>query len=431
MKLNKLSLDNIGKLAHFEMSPAGRSVTIKGPNGAGKTTILNSIVLGLSQVEGVKLFPKMVKEGEDSGTIRMEFDNGLTVERVVNGDNSTKKLVVKNADGSKLNQGLLNKMFSLISFKLDPVIDYDSLRQSAGLDFTKIETRKKKYYDDRTKSNRDLKSKEAILEGLEEPQADWPTEKLSMDALLKERKEYDAMRDRNRAEADRCSKANEKVKSEYNDLLESLDETDALISSKEAEIERLKKECDELTKEKAMTLDKLASIQDEVKNPVQPEFEKWTGTQDIDAEISQLSDKNELYQKRVEHQNAKAAVEEAEDYWKTLDEQYKGVLKEEAAMIAAADFKIPGLSLDPETKTVLFNDLPFASCSKSEGLLIGLQWLAAQNPKMKFALTVQVEDYLDDDHFAEFHAASEQLGIQIINEQVRSIDPNAIVITGV
>lgn len=429
MKIQSLSIDNIGKIAHFEMNPNGKSCTIKGANNAGKTTILSSIALALSQVEGVKVMPAVVKKGEKKGTITLSFDNGMTIERVIRPDTTTKKLLVKNADGSRLSQTLINDMFSLISFKLDSTIDFDTLKKDSGLDLDEIAEKKKDLYANRTDANRIKKEKAAIFDAIDAPRDDWPTKKPSVDPLLKEQKEREAMAERNRVEKERV----EDINSRREISIESAEKVKEQIRY---DIEEIKREIAELEKRKTKLLSEDLDINKKIDSlkaqpPEEPSYEKWEGTEDIEGEIAKVSDKVDLFNKRVAYGNAKMDLESANKEAEKADTSYKKALKEETEMIAGADFGIPDLSLDIENKTVLYKGLPFDSMSKSEGLMVGLRWLAARNPKMRFATSVQIEDYLDDDNFKAFHALAEELGIQIINEQVRSIDPEAIEITEV
>ena len=137
-KIKSLSLTNIGRIINFTMSPDGKSVTLKGQNAKGKSTILHSIALALSQKIGKEKLAKMVTEGESEGKINLEFDNGLTIERVVDANDQTKKLIVKNAEGFTMGQKDLDKMWSIISFNLDKEIDYELLKEYAGIDLDDI-----------------------------------------------------------------------------------------------------------------------------------------------------------------------------------------------------------------------------------------------------------------------------------------------------
>jgi predicted ATP-dependent endonuclease of OLD family len=426
VNIKSLDIKNIGKIGHFSMSPDGGSVTIKGPNNSGKTTILSAIALCLSQVKGAEILPKMVKEGKDIGIIKMMFTNGLEVERHVRSDNSTKKLVVKNADGSRMNQGLLNKMFSLISFKLDSTITYDQLRTDAGLDFNQIEIDKRVAFEARRVAKIDLKSAVSVLLSLGELSDKWPTKEPDMKSLLAEQTKYNAMRERNRETKTIHDNSVTKDTSDRGILSGKVKGWKDMISEKEREIEVAQKRLKN-TKDSLKSAQKsLTDIDIEIEAVKEPKYEKWEGAKDLENEILSVTDQTDLFNKRTAHDTASKDKSEKEIVVTKSEKAVTAVNKAEREMVSSADFGLPGLSLDPETKAVLFNNLPFDSCSKSEGLLIGLQWLAARNPEMKFATTVQIEDYLDDANFRIFHDKAKELGIQIINEQVRSIDPSAI-----
>ena len=421
-KIKSLSIKNIGKIANLTISPDGKSITIKGPNASGKTTTLDCIALALSHRVGKDKISKMVKKGEETGSVFLSCDNGLEVERVLRSDNTTKKLVAKFSDGRNLNQKDLDKMWSMISFHLDKEIDYEVLKAYAGIDLSDIEAMKAETYEKRTFANGRMKDAGSVLKGKEAPGPDWPEEKVSVDDLLAESKELDAMNERNRL-------AEWQYKCEAEDLEQDWQNNTGLIADTTDRIMELEKQVKALYAKKE-ELQKECSMVEEAKAKLkEPKPEKWTGTQDIDLAISQLSSQNDLYQKRVDYGLAKTYHEDRKKAWEKLDSEYKELLRMEAKMISSADFGLPGLSIDPESKEVLYEGLPFSSRSNAEGLMIGLQWLAAINPDMKFATTTQIEDYLDDTNFKKFHDMAKKLDIQILNEQVRSIDPSAIEIT--
>jgi ATP-dependent Lon protease len=359
----------------------------------------------------------------------MEFTNGLEIERVVRSDNTTKKLVVKNADGSKLNRGLVNKMFSLISFKLDSTSTYDQLREEAGLDFSKVEIEKKTAFESRRVAKIDLKSAESVLSSLGPLDEKWPIEKPDMTALLAEQTEYNAMRDRNRELKSKHDTAITNNKNTLESLSAGIKNWRTLISEKETEIEEAQRRLENMKESLLSDEKKRDALENKIKTTKDPEYEKWEGTAKLDEAISSITEQIDLFNKRQAHENALKDKVAKEGVVSDSEKAVAKINKTEREMVSSADFGLPGLSLDPETKVVLFNGLPFDSCSKSEGLLIGLEWLAARNPQMKFATTVQIEDYLDDENFKKFHTKAKELGIQIINEQVRSIDQSAIEIT--
>lgn len=419
MKIQSLSVKNIGRIGNFSISPDGKSVTIKAPNGAGKTTLLNSIALALSQKLGKTLIPSMVKQGESLGVITMVFDNGLTVERQVLPDNSTKKLTVKNSDGSKVSQDNLDKLWNMVSFKLDTEIDYDVLLKQSGLDLSDINGKIADLYDKRRDAKAVLKNAEAVLKACEIPDPDWPTAEQSAADLLAMQQE------KIKLEAE-----NDKKQSEYERGLEDLGKKFHDIigfeSAKVAEIAALEKAVQDRKAELERLIADRADVSKQIASSRAPELKKWNGPEDISDQVMNVEQRNMQFRKRQAYNSAKEDSDVAAFKVNQFEKRYAATQSDLAKMIADADYGLSGLSIDPENKQVLFNGLPFAARSKAEGLLIGLEWLASRNPDMRFAITCQIEDFMDDANFERFHEKARALNIQILNEQVRSIDPAAI-----
>jgi DNA repair exonuclease SbcCD ATPase subunit len=431
MRISKLSVQNIGRISNFTMSPDGKSVTIKAPNGSGKTTILNSIALALSQKVGKEIMPEMVKQGEKEGVIKMEFDNGLIVERTVRSDNTTKKLTIKNSDGTTMTQTDLDRMWNMISFKLETEIDYDILVKAANIDLLPVQTEIASLIQKRRDAKAVRDNAEAVFKSKVVPADDCPTEIIPMSEVLKIQQEKNEFEKKNFEIIQAWEKNTESLKHEYNEAERGIIDKSNEINAIKEQIEKLQESLKntEVTFSKVMSqkvLKETLYLEALKAKPVLPE---WTGATDIDAEASRIEENNRLVKMYKEHTEAKTELDNKNFAVRQSEAMVTAAVTKMSKMIADADYGMDGLSINPDTKQVLFNGLPFGSRSKAEGLMVGLEWLAKRNPEMKFATTCQIEDFLDDENFEKFHARANELGIQIINEQVRSIDPSAIVIT--
>jgi hypothetical protein len=77
---------------------------------------------------------------------------------------------------------------------------------------------------------------------------------------------------------------------------------------------------------------------------------------------------------------------------------------------------LPELTLSPE-KRILYNGVPLAQCSQSEGLRAGIAIVLAQKPKLRICL-IRNGSLLDDKAMAALPALAKEFDAQIWVERV-------------
>jgi hypothetical protein len=313
----------------------------------------------------------------------------------------------------------------MISFRLDTEIDYNILVKESGLDLSAVDKKIKDLYEARHEAKIILKSKQAVVDAVRLPD-NTPDEPVSVSDLAKLLEDYNAMKNRNRDKTEDHCRVIDQASNTIKTITDDINRTESKIKDLESMLLLLKSDLSKMKKDLDAAFISKAAIKE-------PELEVWSNIDPIEIRIQmeQAEVVNAAVHKKKELQAAKKEVLKADSNVAMLESQYSAAVQEKVDMIAAVDFGLEGLSIDPDNKQVLFNGLPFGSRSKGEALLIGLEWLARRNPQLKFAITCQIEDFLDDDNFAKFHAKAADLGIQILSEQVRSVDPAAIEIVQV
>lgn len=109
MQLSKVKISNILGIDSLEFE-AGQYIEISGRNGSGKTSVLEAIKAGLKGGNDVTL----LRNGATTGEVAIEFDNGMVLQKLMNGKN---KLKLTDSDGKTIEkpQSELDKLYDILS----------------------------------------------------------------------------------------------------------------------------------------------------------------------------------------------------------------------------------------------------------------------------------------------------------------------------
>lgn len=115
MKVTKLKIKNLYGIEELDLD--GKSVELIGSNGVGKSSVLDAIRLALTNNSKRKY---IVKKGETEGSVYVELDNGITIDRKKRTDKSDYKSI-KDATGNEINspETFLKDIFTPL--QLEPV----------------------------------------------------------------------------------------------------------------------------------------------------------------------------------------------------------------------------------------------------------------------------------------------------------------------
>ena len=115
MKVTKLKIKNLYGIEELDLD--GKSIELVGSNGVGKSSVLDAIRLALTNNSKRKY---IVKKGEIEGSVYVELDNGITIDRKKRTDKSDYKSI-KDGTGNEINspETFLKDIFTPL--QLEPV----------------------------------------------------------------------------------------------------------------------------------------------------------------------------------------------------------------------------------------------------------------------------------------------------------------------
>lgn len=192
MKVTKLKIKNLYGIEELNLD--GKSIELVGSNGVGKSSVLDAIRLALTNNSKRKY---IVRKGETEGSVYVELDNGITIDRKKRTDKSDYKSI-KDGTGNEINspETFLKDIFTplqlepveflsmseqeqnrillnLIKFdkdkkdfiteKFGEEIDWVDYSNSILEILNEIQSKEGKYYQTREEINRNARNEQAIV----------------------------------------------------------------------------------------------------------------------------------------------------------------------------------------------------------------------------------------------------------------------------
>ncbi|GGJ56214.1 AAA family ATPase [Glutamicibacter ardleyensis] len=178
-RVRALKVDNFMRLRTLDIQFDGHTMTLSGRNEQGKSTVLNSIVWALGGGAAGKKFPNPIHNGETKATVEVTLDD-FVVTRTASVDRKTSTLTVTSRDGSQKYaspQKLLDALIGKLSFdplEFSRMNDKDQLAVlldcvDLGFDLQELEADRKSTFEERTFVNREVKSLDAQVQGIDAP----------------------------------------------------------------------------------------------------------------------------------------------------------------------------------------------------------------------------------------------------------------------
>lgn len=399
MKIVQLESSNLKRLVAVEINPDGNLVVIGGRNGQGKTSVLDSIMYAMAGERSICTKP--VRSGQKKAKVVCTLDD-LVVTRTFT-DEGGGALTVTSRDGkSKYSspQYMLNELVGKLSFdpldfcRLKPAQQLETLRALVGLDFSALDAKRKKLFDERAVAGRDVNGRKTQIESMPRyPEA--PADEISVAELAQRLEAIDAHNDEQRDRERSIADANLEVEN-----------AEAEIRHVERKIEELQKELERWQKAR----DLRAESRDDLPKP-----EPLQDREPIRQQIVAAEETN----KKVRANAARAALEknfaDAKQTYDELTDQIESIDKEKERQLQSTTFPVNGLSLSDDG--VLFNGLPFDQASSAEQLRISVAMGLALNPKLK-VLLIRDGSLLDDDSLRMVAEMAERADGQVWIERV-------------
>jgi energy-coupling factor transporter ATP-binding protein EcfA2 len=393
MKIIEFRAERFKRLSAVEITPEGNTVIISGRNGQGKSSVLDAIWLALGGGNATKDSATTVpiKEGEKDAVVRLDLGD-MVVTRKWTTSGST--LTVEGADGRKYSspQTLLDTLVGTISFdplsfaKMPPMEQRSQLIDLVKLpvDLDELSAQRKAFYDQRTFVNRELKTIQAELAGIQLPDNDVPEEEISIAEMTKKIGMAQDQRSRIIMGRQRLQEKVEKGKALRELIQQKTEELTALANQIRSETE----------------------ILESCKEPdVQAMRSQLENAEQINKLVRQKKHKAEL-QVRL---NDKTTESDG------ITQQIESIDRTKKEAFLNVRFPVDGLAVDEEGIT--YNGIPFRQCSSAEQLKVCVAIASALNPEIR-VIRVPDASLLDEESMKVMQDLAQQQDIQIWMERV-------------
>ena len=393
MKIIEFRAERFKRLSAVEITPVGNTVIISGKNGQGKSSVLDAIWLALGGGNAAKDSATTVpiKEGEKDAVVRLDLGD-IIVTRKWTASGST--LTVEGADGRKYSspQTLLDTLVGAISFdplsfaKMPPMEQRSQLIDLVKLpvDLDELGAQRKALYDQRTFVNRELKTIQAELAGIQLPDNDVPEEEISIAEMTRIIGMAQDQRSRIIMGRQRLQEMVEKGKALRELIQQKTEELTALANQIRSKTEML----------------------ESCKEP------------DVQAMRSQLEHAEQI-NKLVRQKKHKAELQVRLDDKTTesdgITQQIEAIDRTKKEAFLNVRFPVDGLAVDEEGIT--YNGIPFRQCSSAEQLKVCVAIASALNPEIR-VIRVPDASLLDAESMKVMQDLAQQQDIQIWMERV-------------
>lgn len=457
-----IRLDIVGfkriEAVHLKFDESDNLIVVGGDNANGKTSTLDAIPAALG---GKKAHPaRPIKDGAESSEIVLETEK-IIVEKIFekkDGEDVARLHVYKKEGGKKVKvssaQTFLDEIVGDLAMDPLPFVmtkpgeslpdlqrrQRSTLLQLAGIDFSALDTQRQDLYAKRRDVARDAKELRTIAESVEY-YPDSPAEPVSIDDLLSERAQLQAVEDQRKKAIVELS-ATKTAKAERIANMEADADSIAVLDPEEAErLEELRKYYEKAV---ADTKDQYANRRRNLEVRIEAHKEKIKADDEkigalamdvsegseeqlaeIDEAIREAQSKNEKASKNRERllaiERADAKEKEASD----LSAKIEAIDKEKKNMVKSAKFPVEGLSVDDDG--VIYNGQPISQASSAEQLRIAMSVSLALHKDLKVVL-IRDGSLLDMKSLQIVRDMATEAGAQVFLERVSMGDEVTVII---
>jgi len=392
----------VKRLKAVEIKPDGSLVVVGGRNAQGKTSVLDSIAMALG---GEKMLPgKPIREGEDKARVVLELDGtGLVVTRTFTPKGSYLK--VENAAGAtvKSPQAMLDQLVGKLSFdplefsRMDRKTQLETLKNLVGLDFAGQDAEKKRLYDQRTESNREIKKLQANVGAMVKHEGA-PAEEVSIAMLMESLRAAQAVQEANaeiRWNHDEAKRDHIRLCAQLAERIEEMRRLQAAVKALEKEIER----------SEAAVMHAAAQVTTIVEPDMAGLQNQLAGAEDINRKVRENQARS----------LALVGLRECQRGADALSVRIAEIDRQKAAALAAAKFPVEGLAFDESGVT--YRGLPFDQASSAEQLRVSVGMGFALHRDLRVTL-IRDGSLLDEGNLKLIADMAEAAGAQVWLERV-------------
>jgi DNA repair exonuclease SbcCD ATPase subunit len=411
-KIQSITVDNIKRISHAEVTPGTHLFVVGGKNEQGKSTLLDAVEMAFG---GRRVMPAQpIREGSESAEIIVQLDDGYRVRQRHTASGVTTTLTHTGADGVrseiKSPQAMLSAMAGTLA--LDPLafVRETPARQRAilqeltKLDTSSLDSDEREAMERRKNVVAAGKELSARIDGLA-PDHDAPTERLDTATLMAElAREQDITRQREAA----IRRADDLRRQSDLAMAASIEATHRRIEL-ERELERAK-QAEMMASAKADEAEKAALVRVaavELMPIGQPDpiAAKIAGVSEHNARVDRAAARADLVRKRD------ALRDEAAQ----LNERLATIRTARETAIRDAKWPVEGLGLSESGIT--YNGLPFEQASQAVRVRVSLAIVEAMSPRLRCVL-MREGAFLDDDMLAVVAQWAIDRDMQVLMERV-------------
>lgn len=402
MRIVKLEVSNVKRLSALEIVPKGSKVTLAGKNGAGKSSTLDCIEMALA---GGKTIPtEPVRRGARKGYIVLDLGD-LVVERTFNGNKTA--LVVRDAAGveQRSPQAILDALCGRLCFdplqfsRAKPAEQDKMLKAMLGLDFTDLDRDRQVLYDGRTEKKKELAKRETLYEAMPEhrgvPDKETPAVEVA--------NELNAAREHNQA---------------LRNLADVAERQASEVARIDGEIAQLEAQLAQAREKRVTAVEML-----EAKLSAVRDHGDEKPTEELEKKLATLDETNAKVRANQARKDAFAGIQQLEKDVAATTDAIEAIDEKKQALLAAAEFPVPGLGFDETGPTL--NGVPLEQASQAEKVKLSCAIGLKMNPQLKILL-IREAVFLDDESLAFIEQLAEENDAQVWLEMVKSDDPSAI-----
>jgi hypothetical protein len=404
----QLEIENVKRLHAVNITPEGNLMVIGGNNAQGKSSVLDAIAMILGGKDEVPAAP--IHQGETKARIVADLGD-IVVTRTFTMAGGT-SLTVKMKDGSPVAgpQTILDKLTAKVVFdpfafiRLDPRARAETLRKILGLDFTALDAKKAKAFNERTVVNRDVEQMRTVVAAMpvfkDAPAEEQGTAELV--AQITEAGAHNAGKGLLKVQLDSAERAFTESLTNLGNITREVAELEARLADAQKRLVATKEAHDKNTQdaEAARTKHNDFKVVD-----VAPLTTKLTELEATNTKVRQNKDRAT---KVSEGQAKKAKSDELTKIIESVDAERTKLLKSAKYPVAGLGFSDSG---------VTYNNLPFEQSSSAEQLRISVAIAAATHPTLRVML-VRDGSLLDENSLKLLGELAKEHDLQVWVERV-------------
>lgn len=419
-KIISLSVQNFMRVSavNIALSPEGALVILAGDNEQGKSSVIKAIeyVLGGKDCEVVR----PIKDGANEAKVIATLTDYIVTRTTTAAGATGFKVTTRDKKNVSSPQTLLNGFISALSFDplhfhriatKEPAEAVKLLMKLAGLDFSKLDERRKSLYDERTEANRTLAQSKAKVVGLTHD-ASAPATEIVTSELVEE------LRKAQQGNQQICDK-----RKQIQVEMAEADGFDGIIAEGESKIIKLQQDIDAIRVQMEQWRGgKVQSLKNAADMAQQASSMLAINETDITTRISGADSVNAKVRANKKLAELNSDIEVDQKSSDDLTAEIEAIDKQKETALTNAKFPVSGISFNDAG--VVLGGIPWPQCSTAQRLKATTAIGIALNPGLRAILIREGGNDLDKNSMAIMSEIAKKHDVHIILERV-TVGPEA------